>query len=433
MMGRGPARCGARGGAAVRARALPRCRDTAARAMKDEHAAVLVLGAAFAAAAAGVAAVGHHAYRTPRASKATAATAPARQSAAPEAEAPFDTFLHDVVMPAAQSGGIPTATLTHTMLQVERQQRDEHAAARAASPPERTPGVNASAAYISKLVDDVRTANGVKQLAAYAPIVEDIEARTGVPREVLVAIWGVESAYGAFTGSHETCRALATLAFEAERTGDHSRARLFTKELVAAMRLEADGIVRSAAEDLRGSYSGALGQCQFLPSNYFRFARRYTAPAPAAPAASGVGGAPSADAQAPSPPLGQRVASPLLASAREQGHPDIWSNEADALLSIATFLVEHGWPVHSDSWREPAAALGDAAACEREPPWDLVRPSAAFRSVRRYNPSDRYAAAVLTLANRLLAQRDDSSRDEHPQGAHLGAREPQRHASARNA
>lgn len=311
-------------------------------------------------------------------------------------DAAFDKFLRSVVVPAAQSEGIPQRTLRSTMLRVERQQRDEDATARAAAPPERAQGPNSAAAYVSALACDKRTSSGVKRLAELAAPLEDIEARTGVPREVLVAIWGVESAYGGFTGQHYTCRALATLAYEAEREEDHVRAHFFTTELVAAMRLEVQGIVRNAAEDLMGSYSGAIGQPQFMPSNYFRFAQRYKDVEPNGNEMGSVEGI-----GAPVVVDDVQRNGPLLESARYQGWPDIWGNEEDTLMSIANFLVEHGWPTHSSSWRASAAVLGDAAARQCEPPWEAVRSSAAFKSVRRYNPSDRYAAAVLTLAHRI--------------------------------
>tara|TARA_B110001454_G_C12686991_1_gene420603 strand:- start:856 stop:1560 length:705 start_codon:yes stop_codon:yes gene_type:complete len=121
-----------------------------------------------------------------------------------------------------------------------------------------------------------------------------IEQETGVPESVMVAIYGHETSYGSFTGDFDLLRSLATLAYEGRRR------ELFEPEFLAAVKLVDKGIPR---EKLLGSWAGATGYPQFLPSVYLRVA------------ADGDG----------------------------DGKADIWANEADALASIARYFVDAGW------------------------------------------------------------------------------------------
>ncbi|MFT3967938.1 MAG: lytic murein transglycosylase [Sphingobium sp.] len=148
--------------------------------------------------------------------------------------------------------------------------------------------------YRVKHVDAARIRRGRTAYAANRGKLSAIERETGVPESVMVAIYGHETNYGAFTGDFDLVRSLATLAYEGRRRD------LFEPELIAALRMLDRGVPRSR---LVGSYAGATGYPQFLPSVYLRVAR------------DGDG----------------------------DGRIDIWSSEADALASIANYFVKAGW------------------------------------------------------------------------------------------
>lgn len=171
------------------------------------------------------------------------------------------------------------------------------------------PGANPSvipsfAPYRAQHVDAARIARGRAKYAALRPLLAQVERETGVPESIMVSIWGNETNYGAFTGSFDLPNALATLAYEGRRRA------LFEDEFVAALKIIDRGIPR---EEIRGSWAGATGYPQFLPSMYLRLAR------------DGDG----------------------------DGAVDIWRNEADALASIANYFVAAGW--------RPGQAWGVAA------------------------------------------------------------------------
>lgn len=136
--------------------------------------------------------------------------------------------------------------------------------------------------------------DGQRVWRANRPKLAQIEEETGVPEALMVAIYGHETSYGRITGDFDLLRSLATLAYEGRRRA------LFEPELLAALKMLDDGIPRSK---LVGSWAGATGYPQFLPSVYLRVAR------------DGDG----------------------------DGKADIWTNEADALASIANYFVDAGW------------------------------------------------------------------------------------------
>lgn len=126
------------------------------------------------------------------------------------------------------------------------------------------------------------------------PLLGRVEQETGVPESIMVAIFGHETSYGTFTGGFDLLRSLATLAYEGRRRD------LFEPEFLATLKLLEMGIPR---EKLVGSWAGATGYPQFLPSVYLRVAR----------------------------------------DADGDGRPDIWRSQADALASIAQYFVDAGW------------------------------------------------------------------------------------------
>jgi lytic murein transglycosylase len=150
------------------------------------------------------------------------------------------------------------------------------------------------APYRWRHVDAQRIARGRNKYQLLRGNLARIENETGVPESIMIAIWGNETNYGAFTGNFDLARALASLAYEGRRRD------LFTTEFIATLKLMDRGIPR---ETLRGSWAGATGLPQFLPSQYLLLGK------------DGDG----------------------------DGRVDIWNNESDALASIANYFLAHGW------------------------------------------------------------------------------------------
>ncbi|NNK15498.1 MAG: lytic murein transglycosylase, partial [Sulfitobacter sp.] len=114
--------------------------------------------------------------------------------------------------------------------------------------------------YLDTAVSDLRIENGRKALAQWDSTLSRIEARYGVEKEVIVAVWGLESAYGTFRGNIDIINALTTLAYDARR------ADFFENELVQALRILQSG--DTAPSQLTGSWAGAMGHTQFMPSSF---------------------------------------------------------------------------------------------------------------------------------------------------------------------
>ncbi|PIK70737.1 lytic transglycosylase, partial [Methylobacterium frigidaeris] len=149
--------------------------------------------------------------------------------------------------------------------------------------------------YLTSAVSPGRIARGQAEAARRAETLRAIEAAYGVPGPVLLAFWGIESDFGASAGTVPVVRALATLA-EARHRGE-----LFRDELLAALEILEHHDVKP--ERMRGSWAGAMGQTQFLPSAYLRAAVDFDG----------------------------------------DGRRDIWDSAPDALASIASFLKQAGW------------------------------------------------------------------------------------------
>ncbi|WP_372611739.1 lytic murein transglycosylase [Aquicoccus sp.] len=150
--------------------------------------------------------------------------------------------------------------------------------------------------YLDSAASDARIAAGKKALQQHRALLDRIEARYGVEKEILTAIWGLESAYGGYRGTIPTIEALATLAHDGRREA------FFEGQLLDALRILADGDARPA--DLRGSWAGAMGHTQFMPSSYLAHAEDFTG----------------------------------------DGRRDIWGDDpADALASAAAYLHANGW------------------------------------------------------------------------------------------
>ncbi len=238
--------------------------------------------------------------------------------------------------------------------------------------------------YLESAVAPSRIDRGSKLLAAHAARITAVEKRYGVDRGVIFGIWGMETSYGAVTGDKDVIRSLATLAFI------EYRGAFFRNELMSALDIIDRG--EAARQSLRGSWAGAMGQTQFMPSNF----RTY--------AVDGDG----------------------------DGRRDIWTNVPDALASTANYLRGHGWqpglpwgmevalPQGFDhrartgtfaEWSKRGLRRADGKPLPASGEARLFYPAGAtgpvflvtanYDVIKRYNSSDAYALAVAHLGDRL--------------------------------
>ena len=176
-----------------------------------------------------------------------------------------------------------------------------------------------------------RLTRGANMLKQYGSVLGRIEQSYGVPGEVLVAIWGLETDFGVNLGKFPTMRSLATLAY------DCRRAETFRSELMDALRIVERGDL--AASEMRGAWAGELGQTQFMPSSYIKFAVDYDA----------------------------------------NGRRDLLHSAPDVLASTANYLASYGWQRGKD-W-EPGGAN--------------------FAVIQQWNKSEVYAKTVAYFASQL--------------------------------
>lgn len=118
--------------------------------------------------------------------------------------------------------------------------------------------------YLSRAVSTTRIAQGKTHFQRYQRLLKEVEQRFGIPAEIITAFWGMETNYGTFTGNLSIIQSLTTLAY------DPRRSDFFSQELIAALKILDAGHVQLA--DMQGSWAGAMGQVQFMPSNYLKFA-----------------------------------------------------------------------------------------------------------------------------------------------------------------
>ncbi len=242
--------------------------------------------------------------------------------------------------------------------------------------------------YLDTALSRQRIARGQDKLLQVRASSGAVAARYGVPLEILVAIWGMESNYGSFAGDIPTIDALATLGFEGRR---EAWART---QLLAALKILQNHDIERA--QMLGSWAGAMGQTQLLPTNFLAYA----------------------------------------VDADGDGRRDIWNSVPDVLASTANFLARSGWQA-GQAWglevRLPAGfdyARADTEIRQSTAGWAaeglqslngapmpdiadsmLLLPAGArgpaflvgpnFRTVLRYNNSNSYALAVCLLAQRL--------------------------------
>ena len=195
----------------------------------------------------------------------------------------------DEVRTAALNAGISQATVDQSLNDFEP---DPHVIQLDRKQPEKT---QSFAQYYQHTATASRINKGRALLAQNRDLLARIESDYGVPPSILVSLWGMESSYGAVMGNDSTIESLATLAYEGRR---HD---FFQGELIKAMQIVDAGDV--SFNDMTGSWAGAMGQVQFMPSTFLSYAIDYTG----------------------------------------DGHRDIWHNDADALASAANYLHQIGW------------------------------------------------------------------------------------------
>ncbi|MEZ5777465.1 MAG: lytic murein transglycosylase [Paracoccaceae bacterium] len=247
--------------------------------------------------------------------------------------------------------------------------------------------------YLDSAVSDKRVANGVAALRQNRKLLDRIEATYGVDKEVVVAVWGLESSYGTFRGDTPLIEALATLAY------DGRRGSFFESQLIAALKIVQAGDVDP--RKMTGSWAGAMGHTQFIPTSYLAYAVDFTG----------------------------------------DGKRDIWSdNPADALASTAAYLARFGWR-KGQPWgvevqlpqgfdfgltgeriqKSPAewAAMGVRDVTGHPVPnhgnASILMPAGArgaafmifknFHVIERYNAADAYVIGVGHLADRIRGGR----------------------------
>ena len=204
----------------------------------------------------------------------------------------FDAYLQ-LLMARARAEGVSEATIQRMTAGLTPNQRvieldrDQPGSSSGSGYPPLAP-------YIATHVDNARISGGRREFANWRSRLSAIEGQYGVPGEVIVAIWGHETAYGRVKGGFDLSRSLATLAWEGRRR------ELFSSEWVNLMKVADKGYSRS---ELQGSWAGAFGNPQFLPSVYLR----------------------------------------LAADGDGDGRADIMNNSADALASIANYFRDAGW------------------------------------------------------------------------------------------
>ncbi|SDS59568.1 membrane-bound lytic murein transglycosylase B [Halopseudomonas litoralis] len=247
--------------------------------------------------------------------------------------------------------------------------------------------------YLDGALSTQRQATGRIMLARHAGVLQQIEERYGVDRHILVAIWGLESNFGSNMGNRSVIRSLATLAHQGRRSN------FAQTQLLAALEILQRG--DTTVDDMTGSWAGAMGQTQFIPTTYNDHAVDFDG----------------------------------------NGKRDIWHTEADALASAANYLRTSNWKTGTPwgtevrladgfdyaladmSIRKPLTewsalgvtdALGRPLAANGDTDATLILPAGHrgpaflimnnFRSILRYNNSTSYALAISLLAERFQGQ-----------------------------
>lgn len=208
--------------------------------------------------------------------------------------------------------------------------------------------------YHTRIVTTDRVSQGKQFMATYAVPLARAEATYGVPKEIIAAIIGLETRFGANKGNYRVLDSLSTLSFNYPR-----RAAFFQKELTAFLVLAKQGQVDPLA--LKGSYAGAIGWPQFMPSNI----------------------------------------SKLGADFDQDGRIDLYNSPVDAIGSVAKYFAASGWRTGQQVARPAASAKGSDLTLEGAQGPTYFHVEHNFKVILRYNRSNLYAMAVLSLSEYL--------------------------------
>ncbi len=243
--------------------------------------------------------------------------------------------------------------------------------------------------YLDTAVSDLRVSNGKSALAKWDAALSAIETQYGVEKEIVAAIWGLESAYGTFRGGDDVLSSLATLAYEGRR------AAFFEGEVLAALNILQDG--DTSKRHLKGSWAGAMGHTQFMPSSFQKLAVDHDG----------------------------------------DGRRNIWGDDpTDALASTAAYLKHFGWTfgqpwgvevtlpegfdylqarretvLQPSAWAAKGVLGLDGKAVPDHGPASVLLPGGAegaaflvfdnFEVLENYNTADAYVIGVGHLADRI--------------------------------
>lgn len=251
--------------------------------------------------------------------------------------------------------------------------------------------------YKSSILSDWRIRKGREMIRKHREELKEVSDKFGVAPQYIVALWGIETSYGQYTGGFDVIPALVTLAY------DERRSAFFRKELMTALKILDEGHVDP--ENMRGSWAGAMGQNQFMPSSFQTFAIDYNG----------------------------------------DGRRDIWDTKLDVFASSANYLSKSGW-IDGQRWGRPVKLPqqfpenliskdvkkpladwhnmgitrpdGSAIPVVDGFKASLVAPDGPegsvyliynnYRTILKWNRSDYFAASVGLLADRLATALEDS-------------------------
>ena len=297
---------------------------------------------------------------------------------------PFEVWLSEVKSEAQQKGissHILNQTLPASLEPIERVVKLDR------KQPERK---FTFSEYRKRIVNQTRIKKGRDMMRRYKKELDTVSAAYGVQPQYIVALWGIETNYGQNTGGFDVIHALATLAY------DGRRGEYFRSELMNALRILEEGHIKP--EKMKGSWAGAMGQSQFMPSSFLNFAEDFN----------------------------------------KDGRRDIWTTKIDVFASAANYLKQNGWRGDErwgrevkiptglssnllglktkkdlDFWRKKGikTASGKALPHASGITASVVRPDGSagpaflvynnYRTVMRWNRSTYFATSVGLLANAI--------------------------------
>ncbi len=205
--------------------------------------------------------------------------------------------------------------------------------------------------YLRRRVDRKTVTTGREMMKRHAALLGKIAAQYGVPANIIVSVWGLESNFGRFTGVRPTIASLATLAY------DNRRAAMFREELFNALLILDRGDIE--VEKMKGSWAGAMGQPQFMPSSYLKYAEDYD----------------------------------------QDGKRDIWGSEADVFASVANYLKRNGWVPGARWGRAVSVPSGAAEKIAAEAPLRATG-CEAVRQMTSALPLPRWSALGVRTAQK---------------------------------